>query len=222
MLSSRLDAIVSLLDKNSIVADIGCDHGKLSVFLLKNKLAEKVFATDISSASLDKAKKLAKDEQVDNIMFFYGDGFSCLPQPVDAAVIAGMGGQVIANIIENDLAKTKLILQPMKDSDILCKKLFSLGFFVEKVVVIRESGRFYEIILAKPGSDTAFDYELPPIDRLLMNEDAHMFLEHKISVLKKALNGAYKANSIQGKKRFDEINRKIELIKEVIKNAYGE
>ena len=61
MLTPRMKAIASLLGSNDTVADIGCDHGKLSAYLIKNGLANKVFATDISLLSLEKAKKLKQE-----------------------------------------------------------------------------------------------------------------------------------------------------------------
>lgn len=221
MLTPRMKAIANLIGKNKTVADIGCDHGKLSVYLIKNNIAQTVFATDISSPSLEKAKKLAKSENIKNITFYVGNGFEPLPERPDAAVIAGMGGQVIADIITNEFAKTKLVLQPMKDTDILYKQLYSLGFYIEKEVIIRQGGRFYEIILAVPGQDKPFDYDIVPIDRLQKDENALLFLQHKVNVLTKALKGASKSDSPDGIKRYDEINNKIKLLNEVIIDAYG-
>ena len=221
MLTPRMNAIVSLLGYNDTVADIGCDHGKLSAYLIKNGLANKVFATDISFLSLEKAKKLKEKEKLANIFFYLGDGFSCLDQKPECAVIAGMGGQVISDIITHPLAQTKLVLQPMKDSDILFEKLYGLGFKIEKEIIVREGGRFYEIILATLGTDEPFDYSLPKMNVLEKNEDAFLFLQHKKSVLEKALQGSNNAVSEEGKLRFNQIQEKIKLIDEVICNAYG-
>ncbi len=218
MLTPRFDAIIKLLGKNKTVADIGCDHGKLSVFLIKNQLAEKVFATDISEPSLNKAKKLVKKENVKNVSFFVGDGFSSLNDRPDAAIVAGMGGEVIKNIITHPFAKTKLVLQPMKDSDILFSGLFELGFYIEQVVIAQEGGRFYEVILASPGKDEPFNYLLPPMDRLKKDKCALEFLEHKISVLKKAALGA---KNTSDSTRFKELTNMIETIEGVIKNDFG-
>lgn len=219
MLTPRFQAIVELLGKNGTVADIGCDHGKLSVWLIKNNLAKKAFATDISKPSLEKAKKLVEKEKIQNIDFFLGDGFSVLNEKPDAAVIAGMGGDVIKNIISHKFAKTKLVLQPMKDSDILFKGLYELGFCIEKEVIVREGGRFYEIILASPGNDKPFDYNLPPMDRLFKNENAKNFLIHKIYVLKKASEGA---KNTRDTARFNELTNIIKTIEEVIKNDFSQ
>ncbi len=221
MLGPRMDAIIALLGKNKTVADIGCDHGKVSVCLLKNKAAEYVYATDISDASLQKAKELAKREGLSNIAFLCGDGFSVLEESVDAAVIAGMGGEVIKEIIKHPNAKTKLVLQPMKDTDILYQALCENGFSIENVVVVREGGRFYVIILAVPGKMEAFDYSLPPLDKLKKDGNARSFLEHEIYVLSKAAEGVKKTVSEEGKIRLTELNNKMNKIREVLKNAYS-
>ena len=51
MNSLRLNEIFNLVDKNSIVADIGTDHGIIPIMLSKFNLAKKIIATDISENS---------------------------------------------------------------------------------------------------------------------------------------------------------------------------
>ncbi len=218
MLTPRMKMVAQMLGKNKIVADIGCDHGKLSVYLIENGLAEKVYATDISKQSLEKAKILCENMGINNVSFYLGDGFDAFEEKPDAAVIAGMGGEVIKHIISHKNAKTKLVLQPMKDSDTLYKALIEEGFCIKNVQVVREGGRFYEIILADVGITKEFDYSLPPMDVLKKNEEAKDFLLHKINVLEKALQGAKKSKT----QRCAEIEDMIDNIKGVISDAYGQ
>ena len=218
MLTPRMKTVAEMLGKNKVVADIGCDHGKLSVYLIKNNLAEKVYATDISEKSLEKAKNLCENEGIENVLFFVGDGFYAFDDKPDAAVIAGMGGEVIKHIVEHKNARTKLVLQPMKDSDALYETLVEEGFFIKEVRVVREGGRFYEIILAEVGKDKKFDYNLPPMEKLLKNDTAKDFLLHKITVLEKALKGAQKSKT----QRDVEIKEIIDRIKGVISDDYGQ
>ena len=42
------------------VADIGCDHGKVAVWLVKNGKANTAICADLSARSLDKARRLAR------------------------------------------------------------------------------------------------------------------------------------------------------------------
>ncbi len=219
MLSPRLNEIVALLGKNGSVADIGCDHGKLSAYLINGGLAEFVYATDISEPSLEKAKKLAKNNGLKNISFLLGNGFEPLKSIPDAAVIAGMGGEVISKLILHPFAKTKLVLQPMKDSEILYKTLAENGFEIEKVVIVREDRRFYEIICAKPGRQKKFDYQLPPIDKTERTQNAIDFYKRKLLILERAYTEAQNAKNQQGVSRAEEIKERIQVLNEVIDNG---
>ena len=115
-LDPRLSMIADMLGACSCCADIGSDHGRLGAFLLQRGQCARMCLTDISDASLQKARKLIRllgyEDKVD---FCVGDGALALNRHVDAAVIAGMGGETIAHIIENSSGKlegARLILQP--------------------------------------------------------------------------------------------------------------
>ncbi len=217
MNSRRLMLIASSLGKNVTVADIGCDHGKLSAYLLQNGLADRVFATDISQKSLQKAEKLKAELGLAALVLKCGDGFDALDEKTDAAVIAGMGGEVIATMLDHPYARTKLVLQPMKDSDILYEALTEKGFSVEKVMIAREDRRFYEIILALPKKQQAFDYSLPPLDKLCMDEDAIAYLKKKATIISRAAEGARTADE----SRYSELKAQLDRINEVIANVDG-
>lgn len=57
-LHPRLEAAAALLGKTSVLADIGCDHGRFSAAMLQRGIAEKVIASDISAPSLKKPNSL--------------------------------------------------------------------------------------------------------------------------------------------------------------------
>ena len=213
--------VADLLGKNDTVADIGCDHGKLSVYLLQNNLAKSVIATDISAESLEKAKKLAEKEGIESISFFVGDGFDAVSKTPDAAVICGMGGDVIAKIIAHPKAQTRLVLQPMKDSDILFQALFDYGFSIEKEKIVREDNRFYEIILAVPGKMEKFDFSLAPLDKIICDCEAVAFFKHKKSVLQKAFSSAQNTKSDRGNARAKELKERISVLERVITDVEG-
>ena len=69
---NRLETIASLIRPCKVFADIGCDHGYISLFVARSALAEKIIATDISALSLDKARRVMADYPAE---FFVGDGF---------------------------------------------------------------------------------------------------------------------------------------------------
>ena len=56
MLSNRLKNVVSQVNTGNLIADIGTDHGYVPIYLIKNSIAKKAIAADISKGSCDKAK----------------------------------------------------------------------------------------------------------------------------------------------------------------------
>ena len=54
--SKRIDTLCSLLEKTNVFADVGCDHGYCSEYMLKNELCNKAILSDISKGSLQKAE----------------------------------------------------------------------------------------------------------------------------------------------------------------------
>ncbi|MDY0234615.1 MAG: class I SAM-dependent methyltransferase [Gudongella sp.] len=171
-LSNRLETILKLIPQNSIVADIGTDHGYIPRELIKNKISKFVIATDISAPSLEKTKEIVKNEDLDkSIDTRLGDGLSLIKEfEVDVVLIAGMGGILISEILTE--AKQKLdtfgtyILQPMVGADELRKYLINNGFRIVDEELAKEEDRIYEIIVAQRGLQAftnEIDYEINPL-----------------------------------------------------------
>ena len=146
--NQRLKAVCSLIPQCEVFADVGCDHGLVSEFVLKNKLSKKVFACDISEKCLQKAKALLYP--YDNVEFFVADGLKGV-QKVDVAVICGMGAYTIINILSALDYKPYLILGAQKNVESLRYFLAQNGYMIEKDIVVEEDGIFYDIICAKQG-----------------------------------------------------------------------
>lgn len=154
-LSKRLDTVAALVPKCEVCADIGCDHGLLSAYLLQAGIAQKVILTDISKKSLQKASTLFKQQGLTGKAEFYlADGLRGVREPIDCAVISGMGGREIIKIIsDSGFAADTYILQPMKNADILRIFLADNGFMVIYDRCLLQEDKFYDIIKAKKGSD---------------------------------------------------------------------
>lgn len=146
----RLEAIASKIIPCKVFADIGCDHGIIGLYVVKNNLAERVCECDISEDSLGKARALIGDDAE----YFSGDGFVPLTRTgieTDQAVIAGMGGELIIKILENCPNKPRLILGAQKNTDKLRVYLIKNGYRIEEDHVVFDSGKFYDIIVAEEG-----------------------------------------------------------------------
>jgi tRNA (adenine22-N1)-methyltransferase len=138
-LSPRLAKIVELVRQGTTVCDIGTDHAFIPVFLANKGLNKKIYASDINSKPLEFACREVKRKNA-AVTLLLSDGLESIP-PCDDVIIAGMGGELIAEIVENmpEEFKTenlRLILQPMTKQEILRKRLNVAGFeiiFEEKV-----------------------------------------------------------------------------------------
>lgn len=154
-LTSRLETIASLVTKGSKVADIGTDHGYIPVHLLKNNIVPFAILADINKGPLDNGKRFVKwNNLLDKVDFRLGSGIDVLHQgEVDEVIIAGMGGILISDILENkkEVAHRlkKLILQPMQAQNKLRMYLLENGYEIIDEVLVREDFRIYEIIVAE-------------------------------------------------------------------------
>lgn len=148
---SRKLLLISKLVKGKFVADVGCDHGKLSIYLALNKDI-KLYACDVRKKPLEKAKENAKKYGVyEKIEFILSDGLQNVPSFVDCVVVAGMGGKLIERIIfEQDFVRNKdirLILQPQSFLYDVRYSLYINGFSIENEWHIVENKKCYDILV---------------------------------------------------------------------------
>ena len=100
-LSKRLKEITLLIDKCNIIADIGTDHGYIPIYTVQEGLCTKAIASDINKGPVDKARMNVRREGLERfISCRQGPGLSTLePKEAEAVIIAGMGGNLIRDII---------------------------------------------------------------------------------------------------------------------------
>lgn len=152
LISNRLKTIASYIRDNVFFVDIGCDHGLLPIFLSKTKKLKGIIATDINIEPLKNAEKNIKAHNLeDQIKTFISDGLQNIPNnKSDDIVIAGMGGELIKNIIEKwEFSKNSskhFILQPMSKHSILRKFLYENGFNISYETPIIENKKIYTIM----------------------------------------------------------------------------
>lgn len=157
-LTPRLSAALEMLEDSRCVADIGCDHGRLTAALLQKQICERVVASDISEPSLQKAKQLIRlIGMTDRVSFRVGDGCSVLhPYECDAIVLLGMGGTLMRRILEActvPLAGAQsVVLQPMRAQDDIRRYLYENGFRIQADRIVSDHGRLYQVLKAIPGT----------------------------------------------------------------------
>ena len=150
--SKRIDFIVDNLDKVECLADIGTDHGYVPLLALEREKANKVIACDINKDPLDKAKLNAILEGIvgNEIDFRLGSGLKPLEmKEANSVVIAGMGGNLIRDILEADMEKVNslesLILVPAQNPEVLREYLYENNYEIIKEDLCFDEGVYYEL-----------------------------------------------------------------------------
>lgn len=196
MLTERLAAIANEIEKGESVADIGTDHGYLPMYLTKEEISPKVIMVDISKGSLNKARRNCR-ELMPEVKFDFrnGNGLRVIKKgEVDVIVIAGMGGNLICDILGRDLGKAKsckkLILQPRTAQGRLRAWLVRKGFDIVNEQLVREGRFICEIITAVPGEPResiklnlepeSIKWEMPYWVANLKNPLVNEFISYKI------------------------------------------
>ena len=134
MYGKRIETLCSLLTAAEIFADVGCDHGYCTEYMLKSGLCKKAVFSDISRGSLKKAETLLAPYIAEGrARAVLGDGLCGVPDTADEVLIAGMGGREI------------IVLQPMHDAEKLRRYLLSSGAYLERDFTFRD-GKFYDVI----------------------------------------------------------------------------
>ena len=224
MISPRLKAIAEKVPQGSKVADIGTDHGFIPVYLVKNGVAPKVIASDISRNSLEKTKMLVKEQGFsDSIEVRLGSGLKVLKGgEVDTVIIAGMGGKLIKNILEEspDILKdiSRLILQPMSSQSKLRHWLIQNDFTIKDEELVLDNGRIYEIMLVEHGKQEQWnDIELEISPRLI--EKKHRLLEpfvlNKMAIMENVISKLKNSNTENALKKRKDCEEKLKKYKEV-------
>ena len=155
--SERLRRIVQLAKPADTVADSGADHGYTSRAMLEWGIARRVIATDISVASLKKARELLAEERLDGrAECRVGDGISVLrPGEAQGIVISGMGGPLILRILQAGLpvaqACSWIVISPQSGVDLVRRALPTLGLGIEAEDAALDQGKWYPILRLCPG-----------------------------------------------------------------------
>lgn len=158
ILTPRLKIIADSLNGFDTVADIGSDHAYLPIHLVKSGHVRSVIATDVNKGPVRIAKGRVESHGAGAaINVRLGNGLKAIREgEAEAVVIAGMGGLLIRDILENDIEIARssklLVLQPMKDSDKLRKWLFENSFDITDEELVKDQDKIYEVIWAKPAA----------------------------------------------------------------------
>lgn len=151
-LSARMEAVIGLAGKGLCIADIGCDHALVGMAAVKRGLYERALAMDLREGPLEAAKNnILKAGLAEKIECRLSDGAGALKEnECDAAIVAGMGGHLIINIIKKDIEKFKalhrFVLQPQSDVGAVRRFLVAEGFEIADEDMVFEEDKYYPMM----------------------------------------------------------------------------
>ena len=155
-LDARLTAAAELVLPGKPVADIGCDHGKLTAVLAASGKYPKVIGADLRPGPLAKAAQtLEHADCKDRVELRLGDGLSVLSAgEVGTIVLAGVSAQTTWEIIEkapwvSEIGGPRVVMVPAtRHSELRCW-LWEHGFALQADRPVQAAGRWYAVMAAE-------------------------------------------------------------------------
>ena len=185
-LSNRLLACCGYVKPGDRVADVGCDHGYLGIYLLKNGIAGAVIASDVREMPLQSAIRNAEKFGVKERMAFYlSDGIRNVPREFDCMVCAGMGADTMMSILDAapwlKSERYRLILQCQSKRPELRRYLYRQGYAIRRETLAKDGKFIYPVMEG--------EYYITPALRRSGSELLPAFRESVLSGLRKTVAG---------------------------------
>ena len=220
-LGPRLKTVASFLEGVTLLCDVGSDHAYLPVYAIQQGLITNAIAGEVVKGPYESAMQTVQDYVLnDKISVRLANGLAAfdMGDQIDDIVIAGMGGRLIADILERGSTKLasvrRLILQPNNREDELRRWLCGHDFQIIKEALVEENGKFYEIIIAEQGKQV-LNADQERFGPYLMREQSTIFRDRwrwEADKLEKALAKIPEKNLAER----SAMSQKIKQIKEVL------
>ncbi|AFS69950.1 MULTISPECIES: tRNA (adenine(22)-N(1))-methyltransferase TrmK [Exiguobacterium] len=162
ILDQRLQKVVSYIPQGAVLADIGSDHAFVPCYCIQQNLVERAIAGEVNLGPMEAAQaQVALVQLEEKIEVRLGSGLTVLrPGEATAITIAGMGGTLIATILEEGKThlsgEERLILQPNVDAVDVRKWLLANGYALLSEAIVKENEKIYEILVAQKGEESLY------------------------------------------------------------------
>lgn len=158
MISKRLELVASFVPQGAVLLDVGSDHAYLPIDLVERGRIKSAIAGEVVEGPYQSAVKNVEAHGLkEKIQVRLANGLAAFEEAdqVSVITIAGMGGRLIARILEEGLDKLanveRLILQPNNREDDLRIWLQENGFQIVSESILEEADKFYEILVVEAG-----------------------------------------------------------------------
>ncbi|MET3557359.1 tRNA (adenine22-N1)-methyltransferase [Streptococcus rupicaprae] len=220
-LSRRLRQVAGFVPQGARLLDVGSDHAYLPLYLLEQGAISHAIAGEVVDGPYQSALKNAQNSPFTaQLEVRLADGLAAFApaDAIDTITICGMGGRLIASILDNGRAKlegvTRLVLQPNNREDELRNWLSRAGYAILVEEILEEQGKIYEIIVAERGQQDLSDLDLR-FGPFLRQDKSPVFVtkwEKELKQLEQALAGIPDHHE----EARSAIAQKIQAIKEVL------
>ena len=200
------------------MADIGTDHGSLPLWCLENEIVPYAVLSDVNEGPLERARQRMESSFVaeDRYDLRLGNGLSVLqPGEVQTIVIAGMGGELIASILEADpdVAQSveRFVFQPRSRAGALRVWLWTHGWRICEEKLARERGRLCQVFAAEKGTQEPYEFpDIPAGNDPLMIE----FLDKELVNIKLIYENLLRSNGPDAQKTLQALQRKAKALEQ--------
>ncbi|MGR3741755.1 tRNA (adenine(22)-N(1))-methyltransferase [Companilactobacillus sp. DQM5] len=225
-ISKRLKEVAKFVDQDSKIVDVGSDHAYLPINLVENKIVQSAIAGEVAEGPLSRSVENIRNHNLENkIDVRLGDGLDVISNEdnVDTAIIAGMGGILITDILQRFVERKefeiqKLILQPNIGEAAVRYWLVKNGYKIVNENILEDEGHTYEIIVAKKSDDipdyTRADFLLGPILRINNNKAFEKKWRRKFLKYKNTLKGI-KGSKNPDSKKINELEVDLKILEEL-------
>ncbi|WP_166626639.1 tRNA (adenine(22)-N(1))-methyltransferase TrmK [Jeotgalicoccus sp. S0W5] len=229
MLNERLRLVSDYIIGNTLV-DIGSDHAYLPIYAIENGLCQSAICGEVVEGPFDSSVKNVKEKNMDDkIEVRFGDGLKILNESdqVDTITICGMGGPLIASIIEtgfkNVSGKPRIIAQantyPYKVRQVMSR----LNYQVSDERQYKDGPHFYDIIVFDycPDKPSYSERELRfgPLNLVRRTDLFIDDLKREKQHIEKILLGIKETEQNKGK--ITELKKELQVLNEVIDHDHS-
>ncbi len=225
-LSARMQALADMVSRDRTVCDVGCDHGWVSIYLVQQGIATKVFAMDVGIGPLERAKEHIRSYNLESyIETRLSDGLAALQVgEADCMVCAGMGGPLMMQILSQGKEKAKamkeLILQPQSEIARFRGFLRQEGYQIVRENMVLEDGKFYPMMKVVPvdfvteeisEEQSIFD----AYGELLLKEKhpvLQLYIDRSLEQARELLQHLAKQQTMRAEERMVEIEKELALL----------
>jgi tRNA (adenine22-N1)-methyltransferase len=173
-LSRRLETVASFVPEGSFLADVGSDHGQLPLDLLKQRKVVGAEAIENKPGPFSRLSKAVSASPFSkDVLLSMSDGLSQLDSRVNTVVLAGLGGNLIAQILNEGkdrlAAVDTIVIDAHEGREMAMKALSALSYRLEASCFLYEAGIPYEVQKwvksTKKVHYSSKDYRFGPLER---------------------------------------------------------